>query len=144
MAFLSCPLSPTVMFASPLPCKADARFFRQNHIHKRFLGTPIITTIAGQGTFLQGARRSPAAAGQARAGLPVISSVPVLGPLVNTLLSPLVLLAVYALGAIRFFSGFSNTTYTDLFSTKLGLTLAWPVLFVVSQKYRSNFKKAVR
>lgn len=82
--------------------------------------------------------------GRARAGLPVISSVPVVGPLVNTLLSPPVLLAVYAFGAFKFISGFSKTTYADSVPSKLGLTVLWPVLFVVSQKYRNNFKKAVQ
>ncbi|KAH6556798.1 hypothetical protein KP509_1Z154900 [Ceratopteris richardii] len=76
--------------------------------------------------------------------LPVISNVPIVGPLVNTLLSPLVLLAVYAYGCYRFMSGFSKTPYADTLTTKVGLTALWPVLFVISQKFRSNFKRAVQ
>ncbi|KAH7287760.1 hypothetical protein KP509_21G055100 [Ceratopteris richardii] len=78
------------------------------------------------------------------AGLPVISNVPIVGPLVNTLLSPLVLLAVYAYGGYRFMSGFSKTPYADTLTTKVDLTALWPVLFVISQKFRSNFKRAVQ
>ncbi|KAH7446708.1 hypothetical protein KP509_01G069900 [Ceratopteris richardii] len=84
------------------------------------------------------------ALGRARAGLPVISNVPIVGPLVNTLLSPLVLLAVYAYGGYRFMSGFSKTQYADTLTTKVGLTALWRVLFVISQKFRSNFKRAVQ
>ncbi|KAH7331639.1 hypothetical protein KP509_20G045200 [Ceratopteris richardii] len=89
-------------------------------------------------------KRKRRALGRARAGLPVISNVPIVGPLVNTLLSPLVLLAVYAYGGYRFMSGFSKTPYADTLTTKVGLTALWPVLFVISQKFRSNFKRAVQ
>ncbi|KAH7295656.1 hypothetical protein KP509_27G059500 [Ceratopteris richardii] len=78
------------------------------------------------------------------AGLPVISNVPIVGPLVNTLLSPLVLLAVYAYGGYRFMSGFSKTPYADTLTTKVDLTALWPVLFVISQKCHSNFKRVVQ
>ncbi|KAH7295655.1 hypothetical protein KP509_27G059400 [Ceratopteris richardii] len=81
---------------------------------------------------------------QGGSGLPVISNVPIVGPLVNTLLSPLVLLAVYAYGGYRFMSGFSKNPYADTLTTKVDLTALWPVLFVISQKFRSNFKRVVQ
>ncbi|MCO5602973.1 hypothetical protein L7F22_057115 [Adiantum nelumboides] len=71
-------------------------------------------------------RRQRSLSARVRAGLPVISSVPVVGPLVNTILSPLVLLAVYAFGAFKFITGYSKTTYADSLSSKLGLTVLWP------------------
>lgn len=81
--------------------------------------------------------------GGVRAGLPVISSVPVLGPLANAVFNPVLLFIVYAAGAFRFYSGFRKTTYADSSATKISMTALWPVLFLVSKAYRSNFKKAV-
>jgi hypothetical protein len=89
-------------------------------------------------------RRVGAAAGvEIRAGLPVVSSVPVLGPLANAVFNPVLLFIVYAAGAFRFYSGFRKTTYADSSATKISMTALWPVLFVASKAYRSNFKKAV-
>ena len=48
------------------------------------------------GTMMQKKRRGA----QIRGGLPLVSSVPVLGPILNTVFSPLVLLAVYAIGGM--------------------------------------------
>ncbi|KAL2649361.1 hypothetical protein R1flu_017489 [Riccia fluitans] len=82
-------------------------------------------------------------AGVARAGLPVVSSIPVLGPVMNALLNPVVLMIIYIAGASRFWSGFNRTTYTNSTSTKVALTALWPALYVASKAYRANFKKAV-
>nr|PNR62758.1 hypothetical protein PHYPA_001182 [Physcomitrium patens] len=81
--------------------------------------------------------------GGVRAGLPVISSVPVLGPLANAVFNPVLLFIVYAAGAFRFYSGFKKTTYADNSATKISMTALWPVLFIASKAYRNNFKKAV-
>ncbi|KAG0570521.1 hypothetical protein M758_6G162300 [Ceratodon purpureus] len=78
-----------------------------------------------------------------RAGLPVISSVPVVGPLANAIFNPVLLFIVYAAGAFRFYSGFQKTTYADSSATKISMTALWPVLFVASKAYRDNFKKAI-
>eukprot|EP00897_Mesotaenium_endlicherianum_P001928 jgi/Mesen1/1763/ME000014S01169 len=78
------------------------------------------------------------------AGLPVVSSVPVLGPLANFLTNPFILLAVYIAGAVRFYNGFRRTTMKDDAATKAAVTAMWPVLFVVSKDFRTNFKKAVQ
>jgi len=77
------------------------------------------------------------------AGLPVISSVPVVGPLANAVFNPVLLFIVYAAGAFRFYSGFRKTTYADSSATKISMTALWPVLFLTSAAYRSNFKKAI-
>ncbi|BBN10112.1 hypothetical protein MPTK1_5g01120 [Marchantia polymorpha subsp. ruderalis] len=85
-------------------------------------------------------RRQP---GTARAGLPVVSSIPVLGPVINAVLNPIVLMIIYLAGASRFWSGFNRTTYTNATPTKVALTALWPALYVASKAYRANFKKAV-
>ncbi|KAL3701574.1 hypothetical protein R1sor_019596 [Riccia sorocarpa] len=82
-------------------------------------------------------------AGAARAALPVISSIPVLGPVMNAVFNPVVLMIIYITGASRFWSGFRRTTYSESAPTKLALTALWPALYVASKVYRENFKKAV-
>lgn len=81
--------------------------------------------------------------GGIRAGLPVISSVPVVGPLANAIFNPVLLFIVYAAGAFRFYSGFRKTTYADAPASKISMTALWPVLFLASKAYRDNFKKAI-
>eukprot|EP00250_Pteridium_aquilinum_P001338 c11548_g1_i2 orf=240-590(-) len=116
MALASCCGTPA-LWVRPAANKPTTRVFRQSTqspiLRNPFVGTPLKPQEEGGALHRTREKWHP---GRARAGLPVISSVPVLGPLVNTLVSPLVLLAVYAFG----------------------------VLFMASQKYRSNFKKAVR
>ncbi|KAH9305141.1 hypothetical protein KI387_009545, partial [Taxus chinensis] len=63
---------------------------------------------------------------QIRAGLPLVSSIPVVGTIVNFVVNPIVLTAIYVFGAIRFFSGFSQTTYSDTVANRFGLTAMWP------------------
>lgn len=87
--------------------------------------------------------RSSRRRGVIRAGLPVVSSVPVLGPLANAVFNPVLLFIVYAAGAFRFYSGFRKTTYADSSATKISMTALWPVLFLASKAYRDNFKKAI-
>lgn len=82
--------------------------------------------------------------GAARAGLPVVSSIPVLGPVLNAFFNPVLLTILYAAGASRFWSGFKRTTYSDSAPNKVALTALWPALFIASGAFRSNFKKAVK
>eukprot|EP00245_Coleochaete_scutata_P013609 TRINITY_DN5599_c0_g1_i1.p1 TRINITY_DN5599_c0_g1~~TRINITY_DN5599_c0_g1_i1.p1 ORF type:complete len:136 (-),score=4.93 TRINITY_DN5599_c0_g1_i1:135-542(-) len=89
----------------------------------------------------QGTRRKR---GVVTAGLPVVSGIPIIGPLVNLALSPVVLFAAYAICAARFWAGFNRTTYSDAPATKVTVTALWPVLFVASKAFRDNFKKAVK
>lgn len=89
--------------------------------------------------------REPARGGRrvATAALPVISSVPLVGPVVNLATSPFVLFLVYTVGAARLWAGFNKTTYSTDAATKARLTALWPVLFVLSKAFRDNFGKAV-
>lgn len=80
---------------------------------------------------------------QTRAGLPVVSNIPVVGPVLNFVVSPTLLMAIYVFGAIRFLSGFSRTVYSDTLANRVGLTAIWPVLFLLSKAFRENFKRAV-
>eukprot|EP00252_Welwitschia_mirabilis_P013467 TRINITY_DN2961_c0_g1_i1.p1 TRINITY_DN2961_c0_g1~~TRINITY_DN2961_c0_g1_i1.p1 ORF type:complete len:139 (+),score=7.02 TRINITY_DN2961_c0_g1_i1:170-586(+) len=75
--------------------------------------------------------------------LPIISNVPVVGPVFGFVTNPVFLLAVYLLGAFQFISGFSKTTFSDTLANRTGLAAIWPVLFLLSSKFRENFKKAV-
>ena len=56
-------------------------------------------------------------------GLPIIGSIPVVGPLLS---SPLVTVA-WAVGGFKLFTGFSKTTYTDALLPKLALCALWCV-----------------
>lgn len=77
------------------------------------------------------------------AGLPLVSSIPIVGPIVNFVVNPALLTVIYVVGAIQFISGFSQTTYSDTVINRFGLTAMWPVLFLASKSFRENFKKAV-
>ncbi len=50
------------------------------------------------------------------------------------------LLVVYAGGAIKFWSGFNRTNFSQ---SRLILTLLWPVM-LFNASYRSNFVKALK
>jgi hypothetical protein len=69
-------------------------------------------------------------------GLPV----PIIGGLFNI---PVALVA-YALGAFRFYSNYRMTTFEQNDATKARLVALWPILFVGSDSFRQNFKKAVK
>eukprot|EP00899_Mesostigma_viride_P025615 jgi/Mesvir1/6238/Mv00916-RA.1 len=74
-------------------------------------------------------------------GLPAI---PIVSPIINFFLSPTVILAIYAIGAVRLFQGMDRTTFSSNPATRIGLTAAWPVLFATSKAFREQFKKAIR
>jgi len=95
----------------------------------------------GQNNMLAGRRATKRV--QTRAGLPVVSNIPVVGPILNFVISPTLLTAIYVFGAIRFLSGFSRTIYSDTLANRVGLTAIWPVLFLLSKAFRENFKRAV-
>ncbi|GAQ78525.1 hypothetical protein KFL_000140450 [Klebsormidium nitens] len=106
------------------------------------------TSLSGSSTFLHKHRKEQRTRRghqtSIRAALPVVSGIPVLGPLANLVLNPVLLVALYAIGATRFWRGYPKTTYSDSGASKTTLTAMWPVLFIVSQAYRENFKKAVK
>lgn len=97
--------------------------------------------IGGRSHVLSGRRATKRV--QTRAGLPVVSNIPVAGPILNFVISPTLLTAIYVFGAIRFLSGFSRTIYSDTLVNRVGLTAIWPVLFLLSKAFRENFKRAV-
>ena len=81
-------------------------------------------TRAGALPYALQPRRSSAAAPRrlvTTCGLPIIGSVPVIGPLLS---SPLVTVA-WAVGGFKLFTGFSKTTYTDALLPKLALCTLW-------------------
>lgn len=55
---------------------------------------------------------------------------------------PLLAFAGWAYAAVRFASGFQETTYDD--KMKVPLAAAWPVLLILNAKYRKNFSKAIK
>ena len=50
------------------------------------------------------------------------------------------LLVIYAAGAVKFWSGFNRTNFSQ---SRLILTLAWPVM-LFNASYRTNFVKALK
>ena len=74
-----------------------------------------------------------------RAGPPAVASSP---PAALTAAGGLLVLAVYAAGAYRFFRGYAATAFRE--RHKWPLALAWPVLAAWSDRYREGFRKAVR
>ncbi|CAM6095316.1 unnamed protein product [Calypogeia fissa] len=100
------------------------------------------SVVVGRGSGRHGGGRRKV--GVARAGLPVVSGIPVLGPVLNAFFNPVVLFILYAAGASRFWSGFQRTSYTNSGPTKVALTALWPALFIASAAFRSNFKRAVK
>ncbi|XP_057813182.2 uncharacterized protein LOC131079859 isoform X2 [Cryptomeria japonica] len=72
------------------------------------------------------------------AGLPLVSSIPIVGPIVNFVVNPTVFTVIYVFGAIRFILGFSRTTYSDTVINRFGLTAMWPgKLLQARQEYIS-------
>ncbi|NJM95951.1 MAG: hypothetical protein HC800_00900 [Phormidesmis sp. RL_2_1] len=53
----------------------------------------------------------------------------------------IILLGIYGIGAWKFWAGFSRT---DFSSSKMYLTLMWPVLLIGNKSYRRNFNKAIK
>lgn len=54
------------------------------------------------------------------------------------------LVIVYGGGIWKFLSGFNQTNFTGGFLTRLGLSLLWPPLLIVSKSYRQNFNRALK
>jgi hypothetical protein len=54
------------------------------------------------------------------------------------------LIAGYVYGAWKLWTGFERTNFTPNFSNRIRLSLLWPALFVMSQSYRRNFRKALK
>lgn len=53
----------------------------------------------------------------------------------------IILLGVYAGGAIKFWRGFNRTNFSQ---GKVHLALLWPVLFATNKSYRQNFNRALK
>jgi hypothetical protein len=51
-----------------------------------------------------------------------------------------VLVAIYLVGAWRFWRGFRSTNFMQ---NRLSLTIFWPIL-LLSRAYRENFRKALK
>ncbi|MEM9088128.1 MAG: hypothetical protein AAGC93_05225 [Cyanobacteria bacterium P01_F01_bin.53] len=58
----------------------------------------------------------------------------------GTLLA-IILLGIYGTGAWKFWTGFNRT---DFSSSKVYLTVMWPVLLIGNKSYRRNFNKALK
>ncbi|MEB3277622.1 MAG: hypothetical protein VKK42_01705 [Lyngbya sp.] len=54
------------------------------------------------------------------------------------------LLALYAGGVWKFWSGFEQTNFAKSFENRVYLSLLWPVLYTASRPYRQNFTKALK
>ena len=61
-------------------------------------------------------------------------------PIIGGLFPPPVLAVMYIFVAIRFWLGYSKTTYTE--NNKAMMVGLWPILVVVSKSFRENFKNA--
>eukprot|EP00192_Tetraselmis_astigmatica_P015446 CAMPEP_0117682304 /NCGR_PEP_ID=MMETSP0804-20121206/19571_1 /TAXON_ID=1074897 /ORGANISM="Tetraselmis astigmatica, Strain CCMP880" /LENGTH=163 /DNA_ID=CAMNT_0005492373 /DNA_START=93 /DNA_END=584 /DNA_ORIENTATION=+ len=70
-----------------------------------------------------------------RMGLPI--------PIIGFLFTPFTVALLYFAAAVKFWAGYSRTVYSQAMTTKLALTALWPVLFVVNETFRQNFKKAM-
>lgn len=54
------------------------------------------------------------------------------------------LIAGYVYGAWKFWNGFERTHFTRSLSSRIGLSLLWPALFVANKSYRRNFRQALK
>lgn len=54
------------------------------------------------------------------------------------------LTVTYVLGAVKFWSGFYKTHFTQTLLNRIGFSLLWPVLFIANSSYRRNFRRALR
>jgi len=59
-----------------------------------------------------------------------------MGPLLT-----IVLLAVYGVGAWKFWVGFHRTNFSQ---GRLQLTLLWPLFLLANRSYRENFNRALK
>lgn len=51
------------------------------------------------------------------------------------------LITAYLVGAWKFWNGFRRTNFQG---NRIGLTVMWPVLFLVNKPFRSNFQRALK
>ncbi|MEM6500539.1 MAG: hypothetical protein AAF685_01735 [Cyanobacteria bacterium P01_C01_bin.89] len=51
------------------------------------------------------------------------------------------LLVGYFVGAWKFWTGFKRTNFQQ---NRIGLTLMWPVLFLINKPFRTNFQRALK
>ena len=51
------------------------------------------------------------------------------------------LMTAYFVGAWKFWTGFRRTNFQQ---NRLGLTVMWPVLFLVNKPFRNNFQRALK
>lgn len=56
----------------------------------------------------------------------------------------IIVAALYAGGAWKFWKGFGRTSFVKSFENRLYLSLLWPVLIVANKSYRQNFSKALK
>jgi hypothetical protein len=56
-------------------------------------------------------------------------------------LLPVLAIAVYLGGAIKFWTGFNRTNFSG---GKLYLTAMWPILLIANKSYRQNFNRALK
>lgn len=54
------------------------------------------------------------------------------------------LIGIYGYGVWRFWTGFSQTSFSPNLPNKLILSLLWPALIVANKSYRQNFTKALK
>lgn len=50
----------------------------------------------------------------------------------------------YVWGAWKFWKGYENTTFQKSITSKISLSLLWPVLIIANPSYRQNFQKALK
>lgn len=51
------------------------------------------------------------------------------------------LFTAYLVGAWKFWTGFRRTNFQQ---NRLGLTVMWPVLFMINPSFRNNFQRALK
>ncbi|TAF57354.1 MAG: hypothetical protein EAZ61_01585 [Oscillatoriales cyanobacterium] len=59
-------------------------------------------------------------------------------------LLPIILLGLYIGGGVKFWNGFSRTNFNQNVTTRIILSLLWPVLFAGNKSFRGNFQKALK
>jgi hypothetical protein len=51
------------------------------------------------------------------------------------------IIVAYVFGVVKFWQGFRRT---DFAANRIGLSLLWPILFIMNNNYRKNFFKALK
>lgn len=55
-----------------------------------------------------------------------------------------VLFAAYVGGIWKFWTGFERTNFSRSFTSRVSLSLLWPVLLIANKSYRQNFTRALK